>query len=172
MLEQKKLHHLETIRLSIDGLKISDAPFILDLVNSPGWLRFIGDRNVKTIFDATAYIQRILDNPAIAYWVVRPLSLERCLGIITLIKRDYLEHHDIGFAFHPHHIGKGYAYEAANAILTSLLINRAHERLLATVDAGNHSSIRLLEKLGLKFTREIQTDGSDLLLYSTAALHS
>ena len=152
-----------TARLVLDNVAPGDAEFILRLVNTAGWLRFIGDRNIRTPEDARAYVQKILDSPHQHYWVVRLREENIPAGIITLLKRDYLEHHDIGFAFLPEYGGKGYAYEAAVAVLDDTINEPAHNAILAITMADNSSSIKLLKQLGLRFEREM-TVGEEVLL--------
>ena len=152
-----------TARLVLDNVAPGDAEFILRLVNTAGWLMFIGDRNIRTPEDALAYVQKILDSPHQHYWVVRLREENIPAGIITLLKRDYLEHHDIGFAFLPEYGGKGYAYEAAVAVLDDTINDPAHNAILAITMADNSSSIKLLKQLGLRFEREM-TVGEEVLL--------
>src|SRR5215218_9705823 len=92
---------LITERLLIIPLATSDDSFILELVNTEGWISFIGNRNITSQVEAKAYIQKILENSNCSYWVVKLKEQQQSIGIITYIKRDYLEHHDIGFAFLP-----------------------------------------------------------------------
>ncbi|MEP7255080.1 MAG: GNAT family N-acetyltransferase [Ferruginibacter sp.] len=157
---------ITTNRLLIEPLAITDNTFILELVNSKGWLEFIGDRNVHSEDDAVAYIQKINDNPNVMYWVVRFKDNSTPAGVITFIKRDYLDHHDIGFAFLPAFANNGYAYEASKAVLSEAVKNSAHSYILATTMATNGSSIKLLEKLGLQFDKEIEVNDEKLQLYS------
>lgn len=156
---------LTTNRLALNPLSTNDAAFIFELVNSPGWIQFIGDRNVKNQDDSIAYIQRILANSNIQYWVASLQEGQNSIGIITFIKRDYLECHDLGFAFLPRFGQKGYAYEASKAVLEALENARIHSRILATTLKNNISSIGLLEKLGFRFERIIEDDKEDLLVY-------
>ena len=159
---------ITTDRLLIEPLALSDNTFIFELVNSKGWIEFIGDRNVHSEDDVLAYIQKIKDNPNITYWVARLKDISTPTGIITFIKRDYLEHHDIGFAFLPLFANKGYAYEAAKAVLSEVINNAEHSHILATTMATNFSSIKLLEKLGLDFDKEIEVNDEKLQLYAVA----
>src|SRR5947199_5066293 len=101
------LTNLTTERLSLNALAIEDTDFIQELVNTQGWLQFIGDRNVHSKEDAINYINKINSSPNIQYRVVRLTELQTPIGIISFIKRDYLEHFDIGFAFLPQYNGKG-----------------------------------------------------------------
>src|SRR5215217_4875843 len=107
--------YLKTERLLIKPLTLTDDNFILELLNTEGWIRFIGNRNINTPLEARDYIQKILENENIKYWVVKLKDNQYAIGIVTYIKRDYLEHHDIGFAFLPNFAKNGYAYEATNA---------------------------------------------------------
>src|SRR5690242_10451129 len=94
---------LTSKRLLLTKLSLDDADFIFELVNSPGWLKFIGDRNVKAPEDARMFILKILNNPSVNYWIVRVQELLLPIGVVSFIKRDYLDFYDIGFAFLPKH---------------------------------------------------------------------
>jgi [ribosomal protein S5]-alanine N-acetyltransferase len=154
-----------TARLTLAPLTTAHNVFILELVNTPGWLRFIGDRNVNNVADATAYIEKINNNPAITYWVVTPQQQQEPAGIITYIKRDYLDYPDIGFAFLPQYAGKGYALEAAAVVIDHLAANQVTPHLLATTIAENERSIGLLKKLGFTREKEMDVNGKPLLLF-------
>lgn len=158
-----------TDRLVLHRLKLKDYRFIKELVNSPGWLKFIGDRKIKTDSDAKSYIRKIIEAPKVNYWVVRLLDQGEPIGIVTCIKREYLKHSDIGFAFLSQYSNKGYAYEAASAVLRGLLSGRVHPKILATAIQGNDRSVRLLEKLGFEFQKEAKYGDSLLLVYSISA---
>lgn len=158
-----------TARLVLSKLELADAAFIYELVNTEGWLQFIGDRNVKNIADAEGYVQRINDNPNVTYWVVCTRGDGLPLGLVTLIKRDYLEHSDIGFAFLPQYAGKGYAYEGAVTVLRDLAKDPPHKHFVAITVGDNINSIKLSEKLGLKFSHEFERDGETLSQYIVSA---
>ncbi len=155
----------ETEFLYIEPLSINDNMFILELVNTPGWLKFIGDRNVRTQEYAIAYINRILGNPDVAYWTVRLKTNQVPIGVITLIKRDYLPHHDLGFAFLPQFSGKGYAYEAIKKVIEELSKETYYSVLLAITIRNNVSSIKLLERTGFKFDKIIKVENDELAVY-------
>lgn len=157
--------HFETEYLYIEPLTIEDSMFILELVNTPDWLKFIGDRNVRNQEYAIAYINRILSNPDVAYWTVRLKTNQIAIGVITLIKRDYLPNHDIGFAFLPQYCGKGYAFEATKAVIDELSKMSFHSILQAITIKDNHSSIKLLERTGFKFERMIKIENDELAVY-------
>lgn len=155
----------KTERLQLRALTPGDTSFIFELVNTPGWIKFIGDRNVHSHEDADKYIQKILSNPAVDYLVVTLQDGQTAIGVISFIKRDYLEHHDIGFAFLPAYAGQGYAFEAAEAVLTNQLKLKEHATILATTLTDNYSSIRLLKKLGFVFSKEIINEEDTLQLF-------
>src|SRR5262245_47164095 len=111
----------DTHRLRIRRLDVDDAPFILELVNEPSWIRFIGDKGVASVEDARRYIEK---GPLAMYgrfgfglFLVELKSTRTSIGICGLIKRDTLDDVDIGFAFLPRFWGNGYAFEAADAVL-------------------------------------------------------
>ena len=159
-----------TARLTVKLLSLTDAPFILELVNTEGWLKFIGNRNITSDTEAQAYIQRILENPNITYWVVQRNEQQDLIGIVTYIKRDYLEHHDIGFAFLPNVAKNGYAYEATTAVLEKLVREHNLTYILATTIPENAPSIKLLQKLGLGFEKELEMGNLKLQVYGAAAV--
>jgi [ribosomal protein S5]-alanine N-acetyltransferase len=162
-------NHFTTARLLIQPLTINDNAFIQELVNTGGWIKFIGNRNINSAADATAYIERIISNKNITYWVVQLKSTTTLIGIITFIKRDYLDHHDIGFAFLPDFSKNGYAFEAAHTVLIGLLQNNNFTHILATTIPENISSIKLLKKLGLQFDKVIKVGEETLHVYAATA---
>jgi [ribosomal protein S5]-alanine N-acetyltransferase len=157
---------LTTIRLELNPLELNDKAFIFELVNTPNWIKFIGDRNVHSHEDAANYIQRILDNPDAQYKIVHLKETAQPIGAITLIKRHYLDHHDIGFAFLPDFYKKGYAFEATKVVLDAIIADRTHTDILATTLKDNVNSIGLLEKLGLSYQKDILVGDDALMLFS------
>jgi [ribosomal protein S5]-alanine N-acetyltransferase len=158
-----------TKRLELSLLETGDTDFIFELLNTEGWLKFIGDRHVRTHEDAQRYILKIMHNPVISYWVVKTIDERLPIGIISFIKRDYLTHHDIGFAFLPAFLHQGYAYEATGKVLNDLLLDPRYPTILATTLKDNFTSIRLLEKLGFQFDQEIRHEPETLSQYSIHA---
>ncbi len=156
----------KTERLFLRTLTADDSGFIFELVNTAGWIKFIGDRNVKNNEDADKYIQKIITNTAINYRVVTLLNNQTAVGVVTLIKRDYLDHPDIGFAFLPAYSKNGYAFEATTAVLDGLLNSGEHATILATTIPENNSSIQLLRKLGFSFSKEIINEGELLQVFA------
>lgn len=148
---------LETDRLILHRLTVEDAAFILDLLNQPSFLQYIGDRGVRTLDDARRYI---LNGPVASYkrfgFGLNRVELKATgtpIGLCGLLKRETLDDVDIGFAFLPSFWSKGYAYESASAVLEQGLDALGLPRIVAITAPDNHRSIRLLEKLGLRFER-------------------
>lgn len=159
-----------TERLRLVPLAQVDAPFILELLNSEGWLTYIGGRNVHTIRDAQHYIQKILANANMRFWVACSKELGKTIGLITMIKRSYLENSDLGFAFLPEYFGKGYGYEASQAVLRFCVAENEIKFDAITLQ-HNLPSISLLEKLGFRYQRVLEMDESKLLVYNLALAH-
>jgi RimJ/RimL family protein N-acetyltransferase len=113
---------LETERTRLREFRLDDTAFIIELLNSPGWIKFIGQRNVKTDEQAADYLRNV---PLKSYrahgfglWLVEQKDDRKAIGMCGIIKRDQLENPDIGFAFLPDYAGKGYAFETASATLS------------------------------------------------------
>ena len=159
---------INTERLTLNVVTEGDHEFMRALVNTKGWIQFIGDRNVHSKDDAIAYIKRINATQNLTYWVVRLKDTFTPIGVISFIKRKYLDNFDIGFAFLPEFNGHGYAYEAAREVLLKLSTIPEYATVLATTIPGNVNSIKLLNKLGLHFEKEIEVDNEKLNLYSNA----
>jgi len=159
---------IETDRLIISHLSIEDAAFIMKLVNTPGWLQYIGDRNVKSVDDGRRYLE---NGPLKSYaqwgfglFRIALKNTNTAIGICGLIKRDGLNDIDLGFALLPAYGGKGYAYEAAEAVLRYAQ-NQLHlHRLVAITLVDNAASLKLLQKLGFRFERMVRLENEDLAL--------
>lgn len=150
---------IETERLQLCQLSLDDAKFILSLVNDPGWIRFIGDRGIRTVAQAEAYLQ---DGPMVSYatngfglYLVRRKSDKLRLGMCGLVKRPSLPHVDIGFAFLSLYTGRGYALEAATAVLNYAHFDLKLHPIVAITAPDNQRSIKLLQKLGLRFQKRM-----------------
>lgn len=158
---------LSTGRLLLENICLNDSEFIFKLVNTEDWLKFIGNRNIDSGDEAKAYIKKIIDNPNVQYWIVKLKCNRKAMGVITFMKRDYLEFPDIGFAFLPDFSKMGYAYEATKAVLAYVIQANDIPHILATTLADNIPSIKLLEKLGLCYESDIQPDNIKLSLYGS-----
>jgi RimJ/RimL family protein N-acetyltransferase len=163
---------LETARLRLRPLNPDDAAFILELVNDPDWIRFIGDRKVRNLDDARAYIGRTVamyERHGVGSLATELKETGEALGICGLIRREGLDDVDIGFAFLPRHRSKGYAHEAASAVIAHGREKLGVKRVVAINSKDNASSARVLEKLGLRFEKTITmpNDTEELRFFST-----
>jgi RimJ/RimL family protein N-acetyltransferase len=156
---------LQTPRLTLRELGGDDAPFILALLNDPAWLRYIGDRGVREVEGARKYLEeRIVASYAkhgFGLWMVESRDGALPMGICGLIKRDTLEDVDLGFAFMPEHRGKGIGHEAALATREHATRVLGLKRLLAITSPLNAASIKLLERLGFAYEREMKWAGDE-----------
>lgn len=148
---------VSTPRLNLRLYSISDADFILRLLNDPSFLRYIGDRKVRTRDDAEQYIQsRLLDSYSkngFGLYMVETKQDAVPVGMCGLVKRKADQDPDIGFAFLPEFWKQGYAFEAARAVLDYARNTLQIKRLLGITIPDNASSIRTLEKLGLRYVK-------------------
>ncbi|MBL6445334.1 GNAT family N-acetyltransferase [Fulvivirga sp. 29W222] len=155
---------LETERLTLFKLVLEDAPFILRIVNEPSWLQYIGDKKVRDLEGAEKYIE---DGPLKSYkangfglYLVK-LKNGTPIGLCGILNRDALRDPDIGFAFLPEYTGMGYAYESAFAVLTYGKTVLGLNRIVAITSPDNFRSGKLLEKLGLKFSKTVRLVGDN-----------
>ncbi len=166
---------LVTDRLRLRRLAVADAGFILRLLNEPSFIAHIGDKGVRTLADARGYI---LQGPVASYaefgfglWLVETNETGAAPGLCGLLKRETLADVDIGYAFLPEFWGRGYAVEAATAVLAYARDTLGLQRVVAVTSVGNQSSIRLLEKIGFQFERMISlADGEPEIKLFAAAL--
>jgi RimJ/RimL family protein N-acetyltransferase len=166
---------LETSRLILREFILDDAPFIIELVNSPGWLQFIGDRNIHTKEEAVGYLKNgplksYADN-GFGLCLVQIMKDHTPIGMCGIINRGTLDHPDIGFALLPEFMGNGYAFEISSALLEYAKNILQLPVILAITVPNNKSSLSLLEKLGLEFKMSFTFPGGveELSLYSTPA---
>ena len=156
---------LQTARLRLRAAEASDAAFILELLNAPGFVQGIGDRGVRTLDEAQAYIEtRIISsylNHGFGMWVVTPKDAPEPMGLAGLVKREVLPHVDVGYAFLERAWGQGYAQEAAAAVLTHAREVLGLETVAAIVNPDNLASRRVLEKIGMRFVDVRQLEGWD-----------
>ncbi len=155
----KKPFQLETERLHLRELTIVDANFIVQLMNTSNWLKYIGDRNVKTKSDAANYISKKIISSyrenGFGLYLIQLKETKKPIGICGLVKREGLDTPDIGFAILPIYEGKGFITEAANAI-----IKYAKGKLLLKIVYGitteeNEASIKILQNIGMQFSTNI-----------------
>jgi RimJ/RimL family protein N-acetyltransferase len=166
-----RMNVIQTERLGLRQLELHDAEFILELLNEPSFLRFIGDKGVRNLDDAREYI---LKGPRDSYGRHGFGLYATCLldgtpvGICGLVKRDALEDVDVGFAFLSRYCLQGFAVESASAVLAHARRVLGLQRIVAITSPANVGSIAVLERIGLKFERMIrlQEDSPELRLFA------
>lgn len=163
---------LRTERLNLRHLTPDDASFILELVNDPSWIRFIGDRFVRTVDDAGRYVRTAYLGEyaklGFGMYLAELSDTGAPIGICGLIKRDTLPDVDIGFAFLPRYGAKGYALESARAVVDHARDQIGLRRLVAITTQDNAPSRKLLEKLGMRLERMMSEpdEPEELCLYA------
>ena len=165
----------ETGRLTLRRIGLDDDGFALALLNEPSFLLHIGDKGVRTREDARRYIA---DGPLASYerfgfglWLVQRKDGGEAIGICGLLKREWLEDVDLGFALRPEFWGRGYAFEAASAVLACAREPLGLHRIVAVTSLDNAPSIQLLAKLGFRFERiaRFTEGGPELRLFALEA---
>ena len=163
---------LETERLLLRRFTVDDAEFILTLLNEPSFLRYIGDKQVRSLEDARQYI---LNGPVASYerhgfglCLVELKESHTPIGMCGLLKREELPHPDIGFAFLPAFWNQRFGLESATAVLNDARDRLGVERILAITSLDNEPSIKLLERLGFRFERilKLAPDREEVKLFS------
>ena len=167
---------LQTERLRMRRLSADDAEFIIELLNQPSFLRYIGDKGVRNTDDAINYIQT---GPVASYerfgfglYLVELKDTGVAIGICGLLKRDSLPDVDVGFAFLPDYWSRGYALEAAAAVMNHGKVVLGLQRIVAITSLDNEASIKVLDKLGLKFEGliKLNEDQPEVRLFGTTAI--
>lgn len=168
---------LETPRLVLRKLTTDDAAFMLDLLNQPSFHQYIGDRGVRSLEAAAAYIERgamaSYERHGFGLYAVEVKGEAGPVGICGLVKRDGLDDVDIGFAFVPSAWSVGYATESAMAVLDEGLTRFGLTRIVAITAPDNDRSIRVLEKLGFAFESMVclAPETSELRLFAWQPRH-
>ncbi len=156
---------IETNRLLLRKLTVDDAPFMLDLLNQPSFIQFIGDRGVRTLDDAREFIltRYVAAYERLGFGIYLTLLRESKIpiGICGLVKREGLDNVDIGYAFLPQYWSQGYASESVSAVLAYARNTLGIRRILGITTPDNASSIRVLEKAGFTFGRMVTLPGEE-----------
>ena len=158
------MHILDTDRLQLRTLALADAPFYLAILNAPLFIRWIGDRQIRT---EAAAREALAAGPlsmqsmrGFSLYLVERRSDGAALGICGLIKRDTLDDVDIGYAFLPEYAGQGYATEAAAAVLQHAR-SLGIKRVVAITTPGNAASDAVLRRIGMQFERIVHLTPQD-----------
>jgi [ribosomal protein S5]-alanine N-acetyltransferase len=159
MIATQSKNVIQTPRIDLRELDLGDAGYILELLNEPGFIRFIGDKGVRTLADARDYLrQGPMDSYAHNGFGLYAACLRdgTPIGMCGLVKREGLDHPDVGFAFLSRYWSKGYAVESAGAVLAYAVESLRLERVVAITSPDNWASIAVLGKIGFKFERMIR----------------
>lgn len=164
----------ETERLIVRQFELSDAVFITQLLNDDLFIRYIGDKKVRTHGNAINYLKT---GPMASYekhgFGLNLVCLKEAftpIGMCGLLKRDELESPDLGYAFLPEYSGKGYAKEAAENTLKTVMKTGSLDKVLAVTLPDNFRSNKLLETIGFRFKETIELYGSQNNLYEYRSL--
>ena len=156
---------LETERLVLRRLSTDDAEFVLEHLNDPSFHRYIGDRGVRSVEQARQYlVDRVMasyEKFGFGIYLVELKDSREQIGTCGLLKREEMEDVEVGFALLPQYWSKGYALEAAQAVMEYGHQELGLERIVAIVNPGNSRSFKLLEKIGLRFDRMIRLSAED-----------
>ena len=164
---------LETERLIVRHLSADDAGFVLELLNEPSFIRYIGDKQVRNLDDARRYIA---DGPLQSYelngfglYLVELKASHTPVGICGVLKRDTLPDPDIGFAFLPAYWNQGYAIESATAVMKYARQVLGMKRILAITSPDNQASEKLLGRIGIRFDRlvKLAEDAAPVKLFTS-----
>lgn len=157
---------IKTERLLINRITLDDAAVILELMNDKDWISNIGDRGISSIKDAEEYIRtkflKTYEESNFGFFSVVLQKTNEFIGIAGLVDREGIDHVDIGYGLLPNYRGKGYAFEASQAIYDYGYKILKLEKIVAIVNPDNPSSIQLLTKLGLKFEKMIRLPGEEI----------
>lgn len=162
---------LETERLTLREISLTDAKFIHGLMNEPAYLEYIGDKGVKTVADAERFLSNVAiksyDDNGFGHYIVELKTDGTPIGTSGYVKRDELDDPDIGFAFLPEFRKQGYALESAKAVLAFGIEVLGFRNISAITTQHNERSLQLLIKLGFRFERLISMPNGDQLRHFT-----
>jgi ribosomal-protein-alanine N-acetyltransferase len=166
----KKIKKLETERLFLYPVSLDDSQFVLDVHNSPKFIQFIGDRNLRTIEDAENYIKKRFlphyEKFGFGNCLIVRKSDGKKIGAVGVFVRDGLDVPDIGFSFLPEFEGKGYGFEASSKLMETVFTDFGLKKISAITTEKNIFSKKLIEKLGLKYLKMIRLpDDEEKLKY-------
>ena len=163
---------IRTERLRLDRVTEEDAGLMLAIWNDPAFIRHVCDRGIRTLEQSLEAMRE----GALRQWAEfghgpYRISLRdegEAIGICGLFRRENLDAPDIGYSLLPPHYGRGYALEAARAVVDHARDVVGLEKIIAIVSPDNPRSIHLLEKLGMRVEGPIRMPGEDedILLYS------
>ncbi|WP_419869289.1 GNAT family N-acetyltransferase [Chryseobacterium sp. CT-SW4] len=171
--QQNEDNCFETERLILRPMSLEDASFIFDLYNQAKFIKYIGDRNIRSLSDAEKYIKdRFLpqfEKLGYGNYLITIRETEEKIGGVGIFERAGLDVVDIGFSLLENFEGKGYAYEAAQKIKEVGMEKFGLKKISAITTKDNISSQKLIQKLGLKYQKNVTLpdDDEELLYFET-----
>ena len=162
---------LETERLQLRRLTLDDAELMLAIWNDPAFIHHVGDRGIRTVAEAEAELEsgafKLYADYGYGPYRMALKSHDTPIGICGIFRRDGLEQPDIGYGVLPEYCGKGYAYEAARAVVEHAKADLGLDSLIAIISPDNEASVGLIRKLGLRFERmhRMQDDEDEICIY-------
>ena len=166
---------LTTERLVLCEFNTEDAPFVFSLVNSPDYIKYIVDRNVRSTEDAVEFIKKdFLQSYHLNGFGTFHLSLKETgipIGSCGLKKREYLHFPDIGYVLLPEYYGLGYAFEIAQAVRQYGILQLGFTNIHAMILPENERSVHLIVKLNFQYDRDLilPVTGEKVSLYTYAS---
>ncbi|NQU50150.1 MAG: GNAT family N-acetyltransferase [Planctomycetes bacterium] len=149
----------------IRKLGVCDAEFVLELTRDPTFIRNISDRGLRDIAAAEFFI---CEGPwtngqprGFGQFAMELIETGEVVGICGLLHRESLNLFDVGFAVLPHYWRQGYAFEAADAMMSYGRQKLGLKEIVGLTSPGNSASIGLLEKLGMRFIKTIGMSDDD-----------
>ncbi|GGH45214.1 GCN5 family acetyltransferase [Mangrovimonas yunxiaonensis] len=162
----------ETPRLIISTFTTADAPFLISLLNTPSYLKYVGDKNIKTLTAAKNHIKerhlKSYKEHGFGFYKLQLKTTQETIGSCGLARRAELDHVDLGFAFLPEHEGHGYGHEASLKIMQLAKTQFNLKKLVAITLPTNQNSIKLITKLGFALEKKVKPfeDDEELLLFA------
>lgn len=163
----------ETERLIIRPMSPEDADLIFELYNMPKFIKFIGNRHIRTLSDAENYIKNKFlpqfEKLGFGNYLVILKEGNKKIGGVGIFEREGLDVVDIGFSVLEEFEGKGYVFEAAQKVKSIGMDEFGLKKISAITTKDNYSSQKLIERLGLKFQKfvTIPEDSEELMYYET-----
>ena len=161
-------HILETNRLILREMNLDDAKSCYELNLNPNVIRYTGDSAFKNVEEAREFLKNYQDYKLNGFgrWAVIEKTEARFIGWCGLKFDEVKNETDIGFRLFEEEWNKGYATESASACLQYGFKNLNLKRIVGRAMKENIGSIKVLEKIGLKYERDIELDAKEAVIYT------
>ena len=172
-LPKKESNSYETERLLIRPVSLEDADIIFQLYNMPNFIKFIGNKNINSLSDAENYIKSKflpqIEKLGFGNYILVLKEENQKIGSMGIFQREGLDVADIGFSVLEKYEGKGLMFEAAQKVKSIGMEKFGLHKISAITSKDNFSSQKLIERLGLKFQKNVTLPNEDeeLMYYET-----